>query len=105
MKYVKQALEGETLKAILDYLSIKRIFHWRNNSGALETKSGGFVRFGAVGSADVFAIRGGVVYGIEVKSPVGRLSEDQIAFGNGFKEAGGMYVVARSLDDVMEILP
>lgn len=102
--------ESDTQKAILDYLAIKRIFHWRNNTGA--TKIGErFVRFGDKGSPDIFAVQiitfsggitGGQVYGIEVKSDTnGKQSEEQHNWQEHFEEAGGVYILARSLDDVI----
>jgi len=49
-----------------------------------------------------------LVYGqflaIETKSKDGRLSEDQKNFKASFEEVGGIYVVARSVDDVLTAL-
>jgi Holliday junction resolvase len=97
--------ESDIQRAILDYLSIKRIFHWRNNSGALKTEGGHFVRFGAVGSPDIFALHKGVLYAIEVKTKKGRVSDAQAQFLVQVNRAGGVPLVARSLDDVMKKLP
>ena len=97
------SLEKETQKAVIQYLQIRNIFHWRNNSGATKTIGGGFIRFGAVGSPDVFVIYKGTIYGLEVKDVKGRLSEGQVAFQDGMTKAGGVYVVVRSLDDVLEL--
>lgn len=96
--------EKETQKAVLEYLEVKRIFHWRNNSGATKTIGGGFIRFGAVGSPDVFAIKDGRIYGFEIKDVKGKQSEGQIKFGNGMNQAGGIYMVVRDIDDVMAVL-
>jgi hypothetical protein len=91
--------------AIMEYLSAKRVFFWRNNTGVARMGTQQrFIRFGAVGSPDIFAIHGGRFYGIEVKSPTGRLSEAQKSFGAKIKANGGVYVVARSVDDVMKII-
>lgn len=97
------SIEKETQKAVLQYLAIRNIFHWRNNSGATKTIGGGFIRFGAVGSPDVFAIHKGTIYGLEVKDVKGRLSDGQKIFQEGMNKAGGTYVVVRSLDDVLEL--
>ena len=91
-------------KAILDYLEFRGFFHWRNNSGATKTEKGGFIRFGAVGSPDIFVIREGVCYGIEVKNEKGKQSEGQVAFEKNFTRAGGVYFVARSLDEFMSFM-
>lgn len=90
-------------RAVLDYLALKRIFHWRNNSGALRTERGGFIKFGAVGSPDIFAIHNGVIYGFEIKDVKGRLSDGQKVFQEGMNKAGGQYIVVRSIDDVIPL--
>ena len=74
-------LEKEIQKQILDYLGIKKYFYWRNNTGAMPTMykgRKGFVRFGDVGSPDIFLVREGRIYGLEVKTPKGKQSDTQI---------------------------
>ena len=93
-------LEKHIQSSILQYLAYNRVFHWRNNTGAMKTEHGGFIRFGAVGSPDIFAMKGGVIYGIEVKNEKGKQSEDQKAFQFAFEASGGKYILARSIDDV-----
>lgn len=100
-----KSLEKETQKAAIEYLTIKNIFHWRNNSGATKTIGGGFMRFGAVGSPDIFAIRDGKIYGLEIKDVKGRLSEGQKIFQEKMNAAGGIYVIVRSIDDVLKLFP
>lgn len=96
--------EKATQAAILDYLELKRVFHWRNNTGAYKPEHGGFVRYGHPGSPDIFAVVAGQLIGIEVKDAKGRLNENQVGFRDGLERAGGRYVVARSLDDITGIL-
>ena len=91
--------ETQIQKAILDYLALKRYFHWRNNSGAMKTEHN-FVRFGTPGSPDIIVIKNGFVWVIEVKTERGKLSEHQEAFRLALTEAGGTYLVARSIDDL-----
>lgn len=100
-----KSTEKSTQKAILDYLALKGIFHWRNNTGAFRAESGSFIRYGAKGSPDIFAVKrpSGRLVGIEVKDAKGRLTEDQAAFGVALARAGGTYIVARSLDDVITV--
>jgi hypothetical protein len=38
---------------ILQYLSLKGIFHYRNNSGGFKDANNHFYRFGALGSPDM----------------------------------------------------
>lgn len=95
--------EKELQRQVLDWLRIKRIFHWRNNSGAMTSSYKGksrFMRFGAIGSPDIFAVCGGWIYGFEIKGPKGKLSPEQVKFGIALEKAGGRYQVVRSLEDV-----
>lgn len=59
-----------------------------------------FMKFGVVGAPDIFVVKNGAIYGLEVKAPKGRQNENQIAFQQGFEKAGGKYYVVRSLEDV-----
>ncbi len=89
-------------------LSIGRIpgmLAWRNNSGALPDKTGRLIRYGLIGSPDILACFRGQFIGIEVKSAAGKQREAQINFQRAFEKAGGLYVVARSVDDVLNALP
>ena len=79
------------------------IFYWRNNVGATETRGGGFLKFGAVGSADIIALQAplGRFTAIEVKREVGgTVSPDQKWWGQQVEAHGGQYIVARSVDEV-----
>ena len=42
--------------------------------------------------------------GIELKAPKGRQSPEQVAVQRAFEQAGGFYAVARSVDEVEDIL-
>ena len=67
-----------------------------------DCKSRGAVRFGLPGMADLLGIRqGGQFLSIEVKSPRGRESKEQIAWGQMIQKYGGMHIVARSTKDVL----
>ena len=100
----RKSTEKDTQRAVLDYLSAKKIFHWRNNTGAMKTASGGFIRFGAVGSPDIFALARGKTFGFEIKDEQGKQSPEQEAFALGMTKAGGEYLVVRNVDQVMAIL-
>lgn len=62
--------------------------------------------FGKVGSADILGILkpSGRFLAIEVKKPGGKPSEEQIAFLCAIRDAGGVAIVAQSLDDVRKVL-
>lgn len=94
--------EKDIQKLILDWLAARRIFHYRNNSGAFRDERNHLYRFGATGSPDIVCVIAGVFVGIEVKGPRGKLSDDQMAFGTALVKAGGKYIVAKSLDDVIK---
>ena len=96
--------ESDTQKAIIEYLKIKRIFHYRQNSGAFMTKSGGFMRASSVnGLPDIVAIKDGIYIGLEVKTPKGKQQESQKHIQNEITKAGGLYFVVKSLDDVRKV--
>ncbi len=96
--------ESEIQKQILDYLVAKRIFHHRQNSGAFDNGKGGFCRFGALGAPDIVCVIVGQYVGIEVKALKGRQSAHQKAFQQALEAAGARYVLAYSLDDVINAL-
>lgn len=96
----KKVSEKEVQEAVCEYLTIRNVFFWRNNTGAFCDNRGGFYRFGAVGSPDIIAIVGGYFVGIECKSPTGKQSEKQIEFQKKVERAGGQYILVRSVEDV-----
>lgn len=101
MNSPKPLLEKEIQRQILDYLSKAQILHWRNNAGQDPT----FMRFSPPGSPDIYALDNGTLYGIEVKAEKGKQSEDQKAFQERFEQAGGVYHVVRSVEEVQQIFP
>lgn len=113
--------EREIQKLILDYLQARGIFAWRNNTGAFAGEHNGkkrFVRFGFPGVADILGIirteaevgsgihrnTFGRFLSIEVKRPGGKQTDDQKAFQEAVERNGGIYILASSLEDVMEVL-
>jgi hypothetical protein len=96
--------EREIVKACLDLLEIKNIFHYRQNSGALVHEYNGkkyFTRFGATGAPDIVAVINGKYVGIEVKVPKGKQSEGQKEFEGRLKKAGGDYWLIRSVEELL----
>jgi hypothetical protein len=95
--------ERDVLKAILAYLKVHRVFHFRLNTGAFQTAYKGkprFVRFGSLGAPDVIAIYKGTCFGIECKGSEGFQSQHQVEFEKSFNAAGGKYILARSIEQV-----
>jgi hypothetical protein len=96
--------EHDLQNLILDYLSAKRIFHYRNNSGAMAKEYNGkkyFMRFGCPGSPDIVCVINGLYVGIECKGEKGKQSETQKEFQKNLEYSGGKYILAYSLDDVL----
>lgn len=89
--------------AILQYLALKSVFHYRNNSGAMK-KDDYYVRFGFPGSPDIICVIEGYFVGIEVKGPRGVQSDDQKLFQQALTDAGGIYFLVRSIDEAMEAI-
>ncbi len=64
------------------------------------------IKFGVVGAGDVSGVIGpkGTRFECEIKAGKDVQSPEQVAFGEMITRAGAVYVVARSLDDVVKAL-
>lgn len=104
----RKILEKDILRVILHYLTLRKVWHRRINSGGAMLQGHGgkgqFVRFGAPGMPDILA-RGsqGAVIWIEVKSPTGKQSPDQVIWQRDSERFGDIYIVARKVEDVMSL--
>ena len=94
--------ETQLVKACEQYLKLKGVFCYRNNSGGMKTPTGGFIRFGATGSPDIVAVIKGKFIGIECKTDKGKQSPGQKEFEKNLKQAGGEYWLVRNLDDLIK---
>lgn len=56
------------------------------------------------GIADLYALKDGRHTWIEVKTPTGSQSEDQVKFQRDVEAHGGVYLVARSVEDAINCL-
>jgi hypothetical protein len=76
---------------------------WRQNTGRLpDPRTGRWVSFGLKGSADILGIlKGGRFLAVETKVPGGRLRPEQLAFCHMLTSFGGLYIVARSVEDAV----
>jgi len=104
-------LEKQIEKAILNYLTTWcGFFAWKNHTTGIYSKERNqFLKsrnkYALKGVSDIIAItHSGKVLFIEVKSKKGRMSKDQKLFEDKVKEYKGHYVVARSVEDVMDYL-
>lgn len=82
--------EKDIQKAIKDYLKLKdwMVIKIHQSLGSYK------------GIADLYALKNGRSVWIEVKTPGGRQSIDQVAFEQEIKRHGGEYIIARDVDDV-----
>ena len=99
--------ETDILNQILHYLvSRTDLYCWRNQTGGAYASNRRFLRFGCPGSADILGIqRSGKFIAIEVKAALGRQSPGQKAWQRRIETLGGIYILARSVDDVIKQLP
>lgn len=111
--------EKNIQQAIIELLTRKKIFHWRQNSGAVksiyENRNGEkkerffrFIKFGypfdhPIAASDIAGLHQGRFFAIEVKTPKGILDEKQKNYLDCVNENGGIGIVARSIDDVIAL--
>lgn len=96
--------EAQIQQEILLYLGTRTDLRaWRSNAGAAIGQRG-LIRFGLQGQADISGLMlpEGRRIEIEVKTDRGRQSEQQRKFQRMIEKHGGLYVVARSVEDVRE---
>ncbi len=82
-------------RSIREYLRyVRGVFVWHNLQGL------GCFR----GLPDIMVLRGGALYAIEAKAKKGWMSKYQDEFKTEFERAGGIFIEARSVDDVRKII-
>lgn len=74
----------------------------RQNTGAGKDHAGNFVRFGVPGQGDLACVIFGLAVEVEVKTPTGRQSKVQKNYQAALERAGGIYVLARSVEEALE---
>jgi len=100
--------ESEVQATILQWLLLKKIFCWRNNTTGIYDPYKKTFRFNPYvlkGIADILGILpDGKFLAIEVKRPGGKLSEWQTAFLQAIQQYGGIAFMAEDVKDVEERL-
>lgn len=97
----EKALQNDILRA---FGTLPHLRLWRANVGVARIGTR-VVRFGVPGQADLTGILpDGRRLEIEVKSPTGRQSPDQAAFQGIIERFHGIYILARSINDVRQRL-
>lgn len=92
--------EGRISDEIRLALSDEGVCVWRNNIAKAEIR-GRWVAFGVggPGGADLIGLYRGRFVAVEVKTPVGRQTDEQQRFEALVKARGGEYAVLRSADE------
>lgn len=92
----------DLVKACLQWFELHHITAWKMNTGAFATKTGGFVRAGFPGCPDIIGVMPGTgkFLAVECKTGRGELSKDQRATRDLIIIDGGVFVEARSVDDL-----
>jgi hypothetical protein len=118
---VKKPREGDLVRAVMKFLRDTGWKVWRNNTGAVRKEGKGeaqsvrsgtrtfrvagkksrLVRFGKVGSGDVFALRRGAFLSVECKMPGNSPTPDQRLWMDDVNAHGGHAFVVRSVDDLV----
>lgn len=107
--------EGVIKSNILRAVGRRRdVFVWNNPTGVARTMDGNrIIKFGCPGSPDILGIQEvtitpemvgmtfGRAFGIEVKTDRGVQSEQQKRFESAWRLRGGLYLLARSPQDVV----
>jgi hypothetical protein len=97
----KNSPESYVLNGCLQYLEVRGIYHWRNNTGAVQIAPGRFMRFGKVGSSDILGILpGGRLLAVECKAKTGRLTPEQQDFLETVLGLGGLAVVVKDWQEL-----
>jgi len=98
--------EGEIQLKILKHLRSKGVFCWRAQPHTYNARLGFHVSnpYAMPGQPDIICIlEGGIFCGIEVKTKTGKQSPDQILFQKRLEALGGVYIVARSVEDISHL--
>jgi hypothetical protein len=98
------------VREALQELALRGYTAWPNQTGAMKTDSGGFLKFGKVGSADIFCIlpiqvgdkKLGIHAEFEAKTGTGRQSKNQKLHQEFVVERnGGIYILFRSVPELL----
>ena len=96
--------ESLVVAQCLEWLALRRIFAWRNNTGAYKA-DGRWIRYGHPGSGDILGLLpDGRFLSVECKTEAGRQSKTQKLFQKMIERNGGVYLLARSTADLERAL-
>jgi len=95
--------EADVQRQSLDYLALRGIFHYRNNSGAFRREDGHFYRFGAARQPGHHLHHHRPI-GIRSESAERKAKRAPERVSKNLERVGGHYILAYSLDDVTSSL-
>lgn len=98
--------EQDIQRLIMLALSEAGCLIFRNNVGVLKNAAGIPIRFGlAVGSSDLIGIApGGRFLAVEIKTPTGKATPEQLRFIEAVRARGGIAGIARSPAEALALL-
>ena len=98
--------EQDIQRLIMLALSEAGCLIFRNNVGVLKNAAGIPIRFGlAVGSSDLIGIApGGRFLAVEIKTPTGKATPEQMRFIEAVRARGGIAGIARSPAEALALL-
>lgn len=98
--------ESDIQRLVMLALSEAGCVIWRNNVGVLKNAAGIPIKFGlCVGSSDLIGIApSGKFLAVEIKTPTGRATTDQIRFIEAVRRHGGIAGIARSPAEALALL-
>jgi hypothetical protein len=98
--------EQDIQRLIMLALSEAGCLIFRNNVGVLKNAAGIPIRFGlAVGSSDLIGIApGGRFLAVEIKTPTGKATPEQLRFIEAVRSRGGIAGIARSPAEALALL-
>lgn|SRR3990167_5835796 len=99
---IKQPKESEIQKMILDYMRLRGIFCWKNNSvGIFKQSTGRYIKVGIRGISDIIGITPqGRLIAVEVKRPGNHPTHEQKSFLEQIKAKNGIGLCVHSLEEL-----
>lgn len=108
----KTQAESSVRKASLDLLHAWGIFAWKNNTGAYKrqysrkdgSQDSAWIAYGYPGSGDILGLtkRTGRFFSVETKTDENDLQENQEEFRDLIVKSGGLYIVVRNIETLVE---
>ena len=98
--------ESDIQRLIMLALSESGCLIWRNNSGVLKNAAGIPIKFGlCVGSSDLIGLTpAGRFLAVEIKTPTGKATPEQLRFIEAVRARGGVAGIARSPAEALALL-